>query len=155
MKPCFPEYKICSFSFLPGPPAGSTSFPRNPAPWPLPAPSPFPTPSKRAAVPRSGLQGGSAPPNLHQSTPRQTHTPKTASVKSKLFCKRSFKTIPLVMHPAAAFPVPALWGCLGSPKQLHRFWEGRRVEVLWKSKRRKALGEDVGWRWVQEAGNHP
>lgn len=62
VKPCFLEYEICSFPLSPGPPAGSTSFPRSPAPWPLPAPSPLPKPQQAAVVQRGGLQGSASPP---------------------------------------------------------------------------------------------
>lgn len=59
VKPCFLEYKIWSFPSSPGPPAGSTSFPRSLAPWPLPAPlTPADAPASRSGAKRwlAGVQ---------------------------------------------------------------------------------------------------
>lgn len=71
VKPCFLEYKICSFPFSTGPPVGGTSFPRSPAPWLLPVPptpTPLPMPSKHSWCQEVTCRG-SAPPRLHQSKP--------------------------------------------------------------------------------------
>lgn len=90
VEPCFLEYKVCSFPFRPGPPAGSTSFPRSPAPGPLPAPHPSQAPQQAS---RSGAKKRPARVQLPQVFIKVLVklTPKTASAKSQLVLQRQLR----------------------------------------------------------------
>lgn len=97
VKPCFLEYKTCSFLSWPGPPAGGTSFPKSPAPWPLPAPHPFQHSKQQQGQERAcrGWWKGFSSPRTSSC---QTNT-KAASLESEFARKCSFQAIPLVLRP--------------------------------------------------------